>query len=84
MAASAAAGVQWNRNPAPTPSTIMRARANTLRTRSERVRPARTAERAIGRLRKRSMIPLLRSRASPVDVDIPLSSIASIKTAGTR
>ena len=48
MAASAVAKLQWNRNPTATPTTTTSASANTLRTRSERVRPASTAERAIG------------------------------------
>ena len=55
----------------------------TLRLRSARVRPASTAERAIGRLRKRSMMPLLRSWARPIEVVMPPISTASRKTAGT-
>jgi hypothetical protein len=43
---------------------------------SAMVRPAATAERAMGRLRNRSTMPLQRSWASPMDVVIPPISTA--------
>jgi hypothetical protein len=54
-----------------------------LRLRSATVRPASTAERAIGRLRKRSIMPLFRSCASPIEVVTPPIRTASTKIAGT-
>jgi hypothetical protein len=47
-----------------------------------RVRPASTRERAMGRFRTRSTMPLQRSWASPMDVVIPPISTASRSTAG--
>src|SRR5450755_3142765 len=67
----------WKRKPTSRPSPIMIVSETTLRLMSARVRPASTAERAIGRLRKRSMMPLWRSCASPIEVVIPPISTAS-------
>jgi len=46
-------------------------------------RPVRTAERAIGRLRRRSMIPLFRSSAIPIAEVMAPTSTAMRKIAGT-
>jgi hypothetical protein len=73
----------WKRKPTSRPSPIMIVTEKTLRLRSARVLPASTAERAMGRLRKRSMMPLFRSWASPIEVVIPPIRTASTNTAGT-
>jgi hypothetical protein len=73
----------WKRKPTSRPRQIITASEKMLRLRSATVRPARTAERAIGRLRKRSMIPLFRSCARPIEVVKPPISTASTKIAGT-
>ena len=56
------------RQPTRNPTTIISATTNTLRTRSASVRPASTAERAIGSERNRSIRPLFMSVASPIAV----------------
>jgi hypothetical protein len=56
------------RKPTAYPTAVMRATTNTLRARSAVVRPARTAERAMGRARKRSINPLCRSSERPTAV----------------
>jgi hypothetical protein len=71
------------RNPTASPTSTIAASASALRNRSANERPASTAERAIGRLRKRSTIPLFRSCARPIAVVIPPMSTASMNTAGT-
>jgi hypothetical protein len=55
----------------------------TLRLTSASVRPARTADRDIGRLRKRSMMPLCMSPARLSAVVTPPIRTASRNTAGT-
>src|SRR4051794_9637969 len=55
-------------HPTMKPTMHMRMTTKKLRTRSARVRPTSTAERAIGSERKRSMRPLLRSSARPTPV----------------
>ena len=66
------------RKPSREASTIISAITNTLRTRSATVRPASTAERAIGSERKRSITPLLKSSISPIDVWVaPNAAICS-------
>jgi len=63
------------RKPTRYPMASIRIMMNTLRTRSASVRPASTADRAIGSERNRSMRPLCRSSASPgYVVDVPASS----------
>src|SRR4029077_3083911 len=54
--------------PTMNPTRHISSTTNTLRTRSARVRPTSTAERAIGSERNRSIRPLLRSSASPTPV----------------
>ncbi len=78
-----AAAELWKRNPIRSPTAIIIGSTTTARHRSATVRPARTAERAIGRARNRSMIPLLRSSASPTEVAAPPMSDASTNMAGT-
>ena len=58
----------WMRKPMSVPTRTMRTTTARLRTVSEMVRPASTAERAMGRERKRSMIPLVMSSARPTPV----------------
>ena len=53
------------RKPTAYATAVMMRTTKTLRTRSALVRPASTAERAMGRARKRSIRPLWRSSASP-------------------
>src|SRR5258708_6224515 len=57
---------RWKRKPTSPPTAAMRKTTNTLRTRSARVRPASTAERAIGSDLKRSRSPGLRAVESPM------------------
>jgi hypothetical protein len=56
------------RHPTANPTANISATTNTFRTRSASVRPARTAERAMGSDRNRSINPWLRSVASPIAV----------------
>ena len=57
---------------------------NTLRTRSDTVRPMSTADRAIGSDRRRSMRPFWRSSASPTPVNAELNTIDWLKIPGNR
>ena len=57
---------------------------NTLRTRSARVRPARTADRAIGSDRNRSSSPDFRSVARPIAVAIEPNTTTCAKIPGIR
>jgi hypothetical protein len=59
-----------SRHPTRKPTAIIKMTTKTFRLRSAAVRPVRTAERAIGSARKRSISPLLRSVASPIAVAI--------------
>jgi len=61
----------------------MIAKTRTLPMMSVSDRPVRTAERAIGRLRRRSMIPLFRSSAIPIAEVMAPTSTAMRKIAGT-
>jgi hypothetical protein len=67
-APNAAATPAWKRNPTRVPTTSMRQTTNRLRAVSDRVRPASTAERAMGRDRKRSTMPRVMSSARPTPV----------------
>ena len=58
----------WIRQPTISPVIDMTIRTITLLTTSESVRPASTADGAIGSERKRSMMPFLTSSASPAPV----------------
>ena len=62
----------------------MRVTTRTLRTTSALVRPASTAERAIGRERKRSMSPVPRSVASPTPVLMAPKATTWAKMPGIR
>jgi hypothetical protein len=73
----------WKRNPTATPRPTMIASEMTLRMRSVSDRPVRTAERAMGRLRNRSIIPLLRSSAMPMAEVIAPTRAVIRKIAGT-
>ena len=66
------------------PAAIMIVAPNALRVRSAVVRPTSTADRAIGRLRKRSMIPSRRSVAIPTPVVPAASVICMTSTPGRR
>ena len=63
-------GRRWSRcgSRRRSPPPVMRTTTKTLRHRSAVVRPARTADRAMGRARKRSINPLCRSSARPTAV----------------
>lgn len=83
-APSAPAGPAWKRNPMAAPTPIIRPSTNRLRIASAQVRPARRAARAIGRARKRSIIPLARSSAMATPVWEGPNAIASTKMPGSR
>ena len=68
MAPKNATGLVWTRKPTANPTATMSATTKTFRAASARVRPASTADRAIGSERKRSMRPVFRSVASPMAV----------------
>ena len=72
------------RKPTAKPTIVMRIITKKLRTRSEVVRPASTAERLIGRARKRSMMPLCRSSASPADELMAPKMTVCTNTPGIR
>ena len=57
---------------------------NTLRTRSDTVRPMSTADRAIGSDRSRSMRPFWRSSARPTPVNAELNTSVWLKIPGNR
>jgi len=63
---------------------VMRRTTKTLRQRSARVRPASTAERAMGNDRNRSMRPLWRSSARPTPVDTAPKQTVWTKMPGMR
>ena len=72
----------WMRNPTAMPTPVMRTRTETLRTPSAIVRPASTAERAMGSDRNRSMSPLFRSSARPMPVPAdPNSAVCTMMPA---
>ena len=52
--------------------------------RSEPVRPTRTAERAMGKERKRSMMPVFRSSARPIAVFVDWNNAFWMKMPGIR
>ena len=58
----------WKRKPTSVPTPTISRTTKKLRVMSASVRPASTAERAIGSERKRSIIPVRRSAASPTAV----------------
>ena len=70
--------------PTMKPTTHIRITTKKLRTKSARVRPTSTAERAIGSDRNRSIRPLLRSSASPTPVVSAPNTIVCTKIPGIR
>ncbi len=66
------------------PVTAMTAIEMTLSPASATVRPTSTAERDMGRERNRSIIPLLRSSASPTPVCVAPKAIVCTKMPGIR
>jgi hypothetical protein len=72
------------RNPTRYPMPTIKIMMKTLRTRSASVRPASTADRAIGSERKRSMSPLFRSSASPIPVWIAPNATVCANTPGIK
>ncbi len=65
------------------PTMAISTRVNAERNRSEKVRPASTATRAIGSDRNRSMLPLARSSARPAAVPAPPNSANWASSPGT-
>lgn len=74
----------WMRKPTRNPMATTISTTATSRTRSDRLRPTSTAERAIGRDRNRSISPLCRSSARPMAVFIPPKATVWTKTPGMR
>ena len=72
------------RKPTAKPTTAISATTKTLRTRSARVRPASTAERAMGSERNRSSSPLLRSVARPMAAPMAPNTVVCTKMPGIR
>ena len=70
--------------PTMKPTTHIRITTKKLRTKSAKVRPTSTAERAIGSDRNRSTRPLLRSSASPTPVVSAPNTIVCTKIPGIR
>ncbi len=76
--------VSPKRNPTAIPTSSMIATTNTLRNRSERVRPASSAPRDIGSERNRSIRPRWRSSASPTPVTMLPKIAVWMKIPGIR
>ena len=72
------------RHPTRNPTIIISITTKTLRVRSANVRPVNTAERPIGRERKRSSNPLFRSVARPMAVAIEPNTTTCTKIPGIR
>ena len=71
------------RKPSTSPITIMITPEVRYRTRSARIAPTSGALRAIGRLRKRSKMPVCRSSASPTPVPADANTIVCTSTPGS-
>ena len=71
-------------SPTAIPTTVITSTTNTIRTRSPSVRPASTAERAIGSDRKRSISPVDRSSASPTPVVVDANAVVCTKIPAIR
>ena len=71
-------------NPTRTPTTVISTTTNMFRIMSAKVRPARTAERAIGNERKRSISPRPRSSARPTPVAVAPNTAVWTKIPGIR
>ena len=75
-------GPVWMRKPTATPITTISVTTKTLRARSARVRPASTAERAMGSERNRSSSPVWRSVPSPMAAPMaPNTEVCTIPSA---
>src|SRR5215471_20542794 len=72
------------RKPTSRPTVHITATTNVLRTRSEIVRPVRTADFAIGKERKRSTRPRCRSVARPIPVDVEPNMTVWVKMPAIR
>ena len=79
-----AAGLVWIRKPTRKPTTHISTMTKASRTRSARVRPASTADRAMGSERNRSMRPLFRSSARPIAVFMAPKATVCTKMPGMR
>ena len=75
---------ELNEKPTMQPTPSMTTSASALVAMSAKVRPASTAERAIGSERNRSIRPLLRSSASPSAVTKPPNAIVWTMIPGIR
>ena len=82
VAARAARSVPSKRNPTAKATTSMTTNVRTLRTTSDSVRPISTEPWCIGNERSRSMMPLLRSSATPTPVKAELNSTVWAKMPG--
>ena len=71
-------------NPTISPTTIMIAIEPQLTITSLNVRPASTAERAIGNDRKRSIRPFFKSSTNPTAVSAPPKQIVCTRMPGIR
>ncbi len=74
----------WNRNPTRYPITITIASRRRFFARSKVVRPTRTADRAIGSERNRSMMPFFMSSARPIAVVVEPKIAFWMKMPGIR
>jgi isocitrate dehydrogenase (NAD+) len=74
----------WNRKPVAMPTPVMSSTTKRFRTESEMVRPASTADRAMGSDRNRSIIPPARSSASPIPVWVEPNTVVCTKIPGIR
>src|SRR5580765_7009111 len=74
----------WTRKPTRNPTATIINTTPVLRTRSDRQRPASTAERAIGNDLNRSMRPLCRSSLRPTPVFIAPNATVWMNTPGMR
>jgi hypothetical protein len=81
---SAPATVPWKRKPTSTPTAVISSTWNSVLTVLELTLPASTAERAMGRERKRSIMPLERSSARPMAVPIEPNAAVCTKMPGIR
>lgn len=72
------------RKPTARPTAYITPTTTAFRTRSDTVRPTRTADRAIGSDRKRSMMPRRRSSASPMPLATAPNATVCAKMPGMR
>jgi hypothetical protein len=81
--ASRPSGLVRQRKPSRNPTAVISSRVRVARHRSDRVRPASTAIRAVGRDLNRSMLPRARSSARPAAVAAPENSANWASSPGT-